>query len=166
MIKDGTTVETVAIKTEIDADVVPDPDAPDARAMNLISEVKTEESADTPLPPPGHLTSGLHINNAAYLLYARSSGYTAGGRYPELFGSDAACRSTSLMIPGAGPWYAGKRPLTGTMRVLYFHVPWDRIQKFYVVLQETLKLVKDQHHKEAEQLWIKEGFAIVSTLCA
>ena len=52
--------------------------------------------------------------------------------------------------------------IVGALRILWFHVPFNRINDFYRVLQQAKEAAGQGHQTLAEEKWILAGFALVS----
>ena len=48
--------------------------------------------------------------------------------------------------------------------MLWFHVHFNKIDKFYRVLEQAKEAASKRHHVLDEEKWIIEGFALVSVL--
>ena len=48
--------------------------------------------------------------------------------------------------------------------MLWFHIPFNRINKFYRVLQQAKEATSKGQHVLAEEKWIIGGFTLVSIL--
>ncbi|KAI0729276.1 hypothetical protein C8Q72DRAFT_794722 [Fomitopsis betulina] len=83
------------------------------------------------------------------------------GRYPLLSVGDSLPYDTTILLLETGPWKQGASKLiVGALRMLWFHIPFNRIDNFYRVLQQASELVSQGQHVLAEEKWIVEGFAL------
>ena len=110
-------------------------------------------------------TSQLLLATTAYEALAKSRSLKISGRYPHLGMGESSPYDTTVLLPGTGPWQQGASELiVGALRMLWFHIPFNRINEFYRVLQEAKEAASKGHHALAEEMWIIEGFALVSVL--
>lgn len=110
-------------------------------------------------------TSRLLLDTAAYEALVKSQLLKISGRYPHLGVGESSPYDTTVLLPETGPWKQGANQLiVGALRVLWFHIPFNRINNFYRVLQQAREHASELHHALAEETWIVEGFALVSVL--
>ena len=70
---------------------------------------------------------------------------------------------TTVLLPETGPWKQGASNLiVGALHILWFHVPFNRINNFYQVLQQAKEATGQGHQMLAEEKWILAGFTLVS----
>ena len=71
--------------------------------------------------------------------------------------------NTTVLLQETGPWKQGASNLViGALRILWFHVPFNRINDFYRVLQQAKEAAGQGHQTLAKEKWILAGFALVS----
>ena len=110
-------------------------------------------------------TSRLLLDTAAYEALAKSRSLKISNRYPRLGVRESSPCDTTVLLPKTGPWKQGASQLiVGALRVLWFHIPFNRIDDFYRVLQEARELASKSQHALAEEKWIVAGFTLVSIL--
>ena len=110
-------------------------------------------------------TSRLLLDTAMYEALAKSQSLKISNRYPCLGVRESSPCDTTVLLPKTGPWKQGASQLiVGALRVLWFHIPFNRIDDFYRVLQEARELASKSQHALAEEKWIVAGFALVSIL--
>ncbi|KAI0714250.1 hypothetical protein C8Q72DRAFT_799158 [Fomitopsis betulina] len=110
---------------------------------------------------PSEDTSRLLLATAVYESLAKFPSLKISGWYPRLGVEESSPDDTTVLLPGTGPWKQGASELiVGALRVLWFHVPFNRIDEFYRVLQEAKGAASKGCHALAEEMWIIEGFAL------
>ncbi|KAI0726066.1 hypothetical protein C8Q72DRAFT_796964 [Fomitopsis betulina] len=83
------------------------------------------------------------------------------GRYPLLSVGESSPYNTTIILPETGPWKQGASELIiGALHMLWFHIPCNRIDKCYRVLEQAKEAASKRHHALAEEKWIVEGFAL------
>ncbi|KAI0729062.1 hypothetical protein C8Q72DRAFT_794861 [Fomitopsis betulina] len=83
------------------------------------------------------------------------------GRYPLLSVGESSPYDTTVLLPETGPWKQGASKLiVGALCMLWFHIPFNRINKFYRVLQQAKEATSKGQHVLAEEKWIIGGFAL------
>ena len=87
------------------------------------------------------------------------------GWYPLLSVGESLPYDTIVLLPETGPWKQGASKLIiRALCMLWLHIPFNRINKFYRVLQQAKEATSKGQHVLAEEKWIIGGFALVSVL--
>ncbi|KAI0727758.1 hypothetical protein C8Q72DRAFT_795691 [Fomitopsis betulina] len=105
--------------------------------------------------------SQLLLATAMYEALAKSQLHKISGRYPHLSVGESSPCDTTILLPETGPWKQGDSKLiVGVLRMLWFHVPFNKINEFYRVLQQAKEAASKGQHVLAEEKWIIGGFAL------
>ncbi|KAI0736498.1 hypothetical protein C8Q72DRAFT_878917 [Fomitopsis betulina] len=106
-------------------------------------------------------TSQLLLATTVYEALAKSWLHKISGRHPNLGVEGNLPYDTTILLLETGPWKQGASELIiGVLHVLWFHVPFNRINEFYRVLQQAKEAASKGQHVLAEEKWIIGGFAL------
>ncbi|KAI0709714.1 hypothetical protein C8Q72DRAFT_799369, partial [Fomitopsis betulina] len=109
--------------------------------ITLKRVVKKKEKECSDEEPIGLIASGtsasedasqLLLATAMYEALAKSQLHKISGRYPHLSVGESSPCDTTILLPETGPWKQGDSKLiVGVLRMLWFHVPFNKINEFY-----------------------------------
>lgn len=148
------------VVTEDPADV----DLNEGGNVSLLAHVSTDHqgSSSTGMSSSED-PSRLLLATTAYEALSKYRLHKISGRYPNLGVEENSPFDTTVLLPETGPWKQGASDLIiGALRILWFHVPFNRINDFYRVLQQAKEAAGQGHQTLAEEKWILAGFALVS----
>lgn len=120
-------------------------------------------SSTTPVASSASIPPTLYLDRTAYNVLKDKRRNTFEGKYSIPLRDRSG--HVPLMIPGTGPWMFGDKEILPCARALWFHVDREDFPRFCQTLETARGLASGgspKNHRDAEALWIKEHFAIVS----
>lgn len=94
------------------------------------------------------------LATTVYEALVKSWPHKISGRYPKLGMEESSPYGTTVLLPETGPWKQGASKLiVRALRVLWFHIPFNRINEFYRVLQQANEAASKGLHGLAKEKW-------------
>lgn len=142
--------------------------ASSAPALSTAPVASPASAAPVPAAPAASAstTPTLYLDRAAYDIMKDKKRNTFEGKYSIPLRDESG--RVPLMIPGSGPWMFGDKEILPCARALWFHAhreDYPRFCRTLVAAQALASGKSPKNHRDAEALWIKEHFAIVSNIC-